>query len=130
MLKKTIEYTDYNGEKRSEDFYFNLSKAECVEMQFTEDGSLAERLNRIINEKNAAEIIKYFKKIVLDSYGVKSDDGKRFIKNDELKTAFSQTEAYTELFMELATDEVKASEFIKGILPADLEEQVKKIENN
>lgn len=123
MLKKTITYTDYNGVERKEDFYFNLTKAEVMEMQMTTEGGLAERIQKIVDAQNATEIIKVFKKLVLDAYGIKSDDGRRFIKNDVVRDEFAQTEAYSILFMELATDADKASEFVNGIVPADMNQQ-------
>ena len=117
MLKKTINYTDYNGADRSEDFYFNLNKAELTEMEMSHDGGLTGLIDKVVKEQNAKEIVRIFKDLVLKAYGVKSDDGKRFIKNDELRDAFAQTEAYSELFMELATDAEAAADFINGIVP-------------
>lgn len=117
MLKKTITYTDYNGSERTEDFYFNLSKAEVMEMEMSTTGGLTEMINKIVAEQNAPAIIKIFKDLVLKAHGEKSADGKRFIKSDELSTAFSQTEAYSILFMELATDANAASVFVNGIIP-------------
>lgn len=117
MLKKTLTYTDYNDTERTEDFYFNLSKAEVMEMNMTTTGGLTEKINRIIAAQDAPSIINIFKDLVLKSYGEKSPDGKRFIKNEELRTAFSQTEAYSNLFMELATDADAAAIFVNGILP-------------
>lgn len=124
MLKKTITYTDYNGNERTEDFYFNLSKAELMEMQMSTSGGLTEMVKRVIQAQDTPEILKIFKKIILKSYGVKSDDGKRFIKKEELTEEFEQTEAYSNLFMELLQDEKKAADFITGLLPADLAKQV------
>lgn len=120
MLKKTITYTDYNGTERTEDFYFNLTKAEVMEMELSTTGGLAERIQKIVATQDAPEIIKIFKKLVLDAYGEKSADGKRFIKSDELKEGFSQTEAYSILFMELATDADAAAKFVNGIVPNDI----------
>ena len=120
MLKKTITYTDYNGLERTEDFYFNLTKAEVMEMEMSTAGGLAETIQRIVAAQDAPAIIKIFKDLVLKAYGEKSLDGKRFIKNEEIKEAFSQTEAYSILFMELATDADAASKFVNGIVPADL----------
>ena len=124
MLKKTIKYTDYNGVERSEDFYFNLSKAEIAEMELGTTGGFAEMLQRIIDTQDMPQIVKMFKDLVLKSYGVKSADGKRFIKSDEISTAFTQTEAYSELFMELATDAEAAAAFVNGIIPADMAKEV------
>lgn len=125
MLKKTITYTDYNGVERKEDFYFNLTKAELMEMELMEAGGMAEMIKKIVDTKDVPSIIKVFKKLVLKAYGEKSADGKRFIKNDELTEAFSQTEAYSELFMELATDADAAAAFVNGIVPVDPEEAKK-----
>lgn len=122
MLKKTITYTDYNDVERTEDFYFNLTKAEIMEMELSTEGGLSEMINKIIATKDAPKIIALFKELVLKAYGEKSADGKRFIKNDELREGFSQTEAYSNLFMELATDADAAANFINGIVP--------KVENN
>lgn len=119
MLKKTITYTDYNGSERTEDFYFNLSKAEVMEMEMSTSGGLAGMIQRIVAAQDAPAIIKIFKDLILKAYGVKSPDGKRFIKSEELSTEFSQTEAYSILFMELSTDADAASEFVTGIVPVD-----------
>lgn len=119
MLKKTIAYTDYNGITRTEDKYFNLSTAEVMEMELSTAGGLAEMITRIVKEQDGAAIVKIFKDLILKAYGEKSPDGKRFIKSDELSTAFSQTEAYSVLFMELATDADKAAEFVNGIIPSN-----------
>lgn len=120
MIKKTITYEDYNGTQRTEDFYFNLNKAELMEMELSTDGGLAEMIQRIVASKQSPEIIRLFKMIILKSYGEKSPDGKRFIKNDAITEAFAQTEAYSMLFMELATDSDAAAKFINGIIPSDL----------
>lgn len=120
MLKETIKYEDYNGVEREEDFYFNLSKAELMEMELSTVGGLTETITKIVNEKNAPAIVKIFKDLVLKAYGQKSADGKRFIKSDELRAEFEQTEAYSILFMKLATDADAAAKFINGIVPADM----------
>lgn len=126
MLKKTIEYTDYNGTKRTEDFYFNLSKAEIAEMELEIPGGMTAMLQRITAAQDTPSLVKIFKDLILRSYGVKSDDGKRFIKSQQLKDEFSQTEAYSELFMELATNAEAASTFVNGILPNDVAKETKK----
>lgn len=123
MIKKTIAYTDYNGTERKEDFYFNLSKAEVMEMEMSTAGGLAEMINRIVAAQDQVAIIKIFKDLILKAYGVKSADGKRFIKNDEIRDEFVQTEAYSILFMELATDADAAAKFVNGIVPADMAQQ-------
>lgn len=124
MLKKKIKYTDYDGVEREETFLFNLSKAELMEMELGTAGGLATIIHKIINEKDQPSIMKMFKDLILKSYGEKSPDGKRFLKIDlnghPLYTNFSQTEAYSELFMELATNAEAAAAFVKGIMPADV----------
>lgn len=117
MIKKTITYTDYNGVERTENFYFNLSKAEVMEMELSADGGMTAAIQKIIDAKDIPSIIRVFKDLVLKSYGVKSDDGRRFIKSKEISEAFAQTEAYSQIFMELATDAEAASAFINGIIP-------------
>jgi len=126
MLKKRITYTDYNGTKREEDFYFNLSKAEIMEMEMSTSGGLTEMITRIIETQDAPSIIKVFKEIIMKAYGEKSPDGKRFIKSKELSESFAQTEAYSELFMELASDSDAASKFVNGIIPADMAREMEK----
>ena len=130
MLKKTIKYTDYNGSERTEDFYFNLTKAEVMEMEMSTDGGFAEMINRVIAAQDVPTIIKIFKDLILKAYGVKSPDGKRFIKTKELSEEFSQTEAYSDLYMELATNAEAATAFINGIVPADLNKQKAAPANN
>ena len=129
MYKKTINYTDFNGVDRKEDFYFNFMKAELVEMNMSTGGGLKSFIERITNTQDQIELIKLFKELVPKAYGIKSDDGKRFIKNQELRDAFEQTNAYNELFMMLATNEKEAVKFINGIMPADLVAEAQKEAN-
>ena len=117
MLKKTITYTDYNDVERTEDFYFNITKAEAMEMEFSVEGGLTAMIDKITAAKDFTSLVSLFKEFILMAYGEKSEDGRRFIKSDELSEAFSQTEAYSELYMELATNAEAASEFVKGVLP-------------
>ncbi len=125
MLKKTITYTDYNGVERTEDFYFNLNESEITEMQYGFEGGLAQMLMKIINAQDAPAIIRVMKEIVLKSYGEKSPDGKRFIKSKELSEAFSQTEAYNQLYMELATDDKKGADVVNAIIPKTTAQKVR-----
>lgn len=125
MLKKVITYTDYDGNERTETHYFNLSKAEMLDMELFTAGGYSNMLERVINEQNQVEIVKIFKELVLKAYGIKSDDGKRFMKSDEITRAFTETEAFTELYMELATDSEAAAAFATGIMPKDIQAQVK-----
>ena len=126
MLKKTIKFVDYNDVERTEDFYFNLSKAELSEMELETPGGFAAMLQRITAAQDTPSLVKIFKELILRAYGEKSDDGRRFIKSKELSEAFSQTEAYSELFMELATNAEAASAFINGIVPAEIAKQASK----
>lgn len=126
MLKRTITYTDYDGLERTEDFYFNLTRAEVAEMELSVDGGLIKMLNKIVEAKDGKRIIETLKDFILKAYGEKSPDGRRFIKNDEVRANFAQTEAYSKLFMELALDADAAAKFINAIVPkADVNVAVK-----
>lgn len=128
MLKKTIKYTDFNGDEHSEEFYFNLTKSEIMEMEMSTAGGMEQRLKRMMNTKDTVELAAIFKDIILRSYGEKSDDGKRFIKarnGVRLANEFVETAAYDELFMELL-DAEKCAEFINGIMPADVQAELQK----
>lgn len=127
MLKKTITYKDFNDVERTEDFYFNLTAAEVTEMEMSTVGGLAEMIQRIVSAQDIPSIIKIFKDLILRAYGVKSPDGKRFIKSDIISEEFSQTNAYSQLFMELASDAEKASEFVNAIVPAASSESNKPV---
>ena len=125
MLSKNIKYTDYNGVEREEAFLFNLSKAELMEMELGTTGGLADMIKNIVAAQDTPSIVKIFKELVLKAYGEKSPDGKRFIKVDEngqpLSRKFAETEAYSNLFMELATDADAAVKFVRGIIPGDID---------
>lgn len=123
MLKKTIKYVDYNDVERTEDFYFNLSKAEIAEMELSTTGGLSTLIKKVVETTDTPTLIKIFKDLILRAYGEKSPDGKRFIKSEELKTGFSQTEAYSVLFMELASNSDAAAEFINSIVPAEAKQE-------
>ena len=124
MIKKTIKYIDYDGNEREEEFRFNLSKAELTEMEFSLNGGLSTMLKRLVQEKNSSEMIKILKEIILKSYGERSDDGKYFRKSEELSKAFSETEAFTDIFMSIVSSPEAALEFVQGILPQDVREQI------
>lgn len=133
MIAKTVKYKDYNGVEREETFLFNLTEAEVTEMQLSINGGLGEMIKELITAKDSAQVIKIFKELLLKSYGEKTLDGKRFRKVDDrnipLSIAFSETEAYSKLFMELATDDAKAAEFVNGIMPASATEAAKNTNN-
>lgn len=127
MLKKTIQYVDFNNDLVTEDHFFHLSKADLVELEMSEKGGLAAMIEKIIASGDASAIISEFKKLLLKAYGQKSEDGKRFIKTQALRDEFQSSEAFSTLFMELVTDGVAASEFINGVVPQGLAEDMAKI---
>lgn len=125
MLKKTLTFEDYNGETRTEDFYFNLTKAELAEMELRVGGGMEAMINRMINERDSDKLTTMFKDIILSAYGEKSLDGRRFIKNQELRDSFVQTEAYSDLFISLISDQKEVESFIRGIMPKEVREVTK-----
>lgn len=129
MIKETRTYVDYDGVERTEDFYFALSKAELAEMELSTDGGFEKLIDKIVKSKDNKKIVETFKQILLKSYGEKSDDGRRFIKSAELSKEFSETPVYSDMFIELATDEDKASKFINGIMPKDIKQQLDEAES-
>ena len=124
MIKKTITYTDFNGNERTEDKYFNLTKAEITKMELSVKGGLAEMIKRIVDAQDTPAIIELFEDLIKRSYGVKTPDGRGFVKRTEDLEEFMATEAYSQLFMELATDADAAAKFVNGIIPADMANQM------
>lgn len=120
MLKKQITYTDYNGITRTETFHFNLNKAELVKMDLLTEGGMEERINKMIESKDHKEIVELLDSIIMKAYGEKSSDGKRLNKSDEISAAFAQTEAYSELFIELMSDADATAKFIAAIVPQEV----------
>ena len=116
MFKKTIKYTDYNGVNRTESFYFNLSPADLIDME-VESGGYKQMIQNIIDSQDIQSLMKAFKELIRRSYGVKSQDGKHFVKNDEVFEEFVSTPAYSNLIMEFLEDTDKAVEFVNGIMP-------------
>lgn len=127
MLKKTITYTDFNGDEVSEDFFFHLSKAELVELEFSQEGGLSEGLKKIIATEDGKEIMRVIKDFILKAYGKKSYDGRRFIKNQQLREEFESSEAYSVLFMELITDPEASITFMNGIVPQGMAEEAEQL---
>lgn len=119
MIRKTITFNDYNGNTRTEDFYFDLNEAEISELNLSIEGGLKQKVNKITQTQDRAQLIKLFKEIILMSYGEKTPDGRGFRKSQSLIDDFTSTRAYSKLFIELASDAEKASEFINGIIPTD-----------
>ena len=133
MLKKTLTYKDFEGNERTEDFYFNLTKAELMELELSREGGLQKQIDKIIAAQSVPQIVEIFKDLILKAYGEKSDDGRRFMKSPEITQAFKETQAYSDLFMELATNDESASAFINGIMPEDsklTDEEIKKAREN
>lgn len=130
MYKETIKYVDYNGDERSETFYFNLSKAEITEMELAIDGGLSESLRVIMEKRDIPRTVSTIKDIILRSYGIKSPDGKRFMKSDAIREEFLQTEAYSELFTKMLSDAKYAAAFMQAIIPADLAKAVEEYEKS
>jgi len=121
MLKKTITYTDWNGNEQTEDFYFNLTQTECAELEYSVNGQkpLTESIQEIVKAKDMGSIIRILKQIILTAYGEKSEDGRRFRKNDDIREGFEECAAFDKLYMSLATDPEAAAEFIGGIMPSE-----------
>lgn len=120
MYVKEIEYTDFNGVTRKEKFYFNLTKAEILDMELGKTGGLTEYIQKILEAQDTPAIMTLFKTLLLKSYGVKSDDGRRFVKNDQVREDFEQTQAFSDLYMLLALDDNEASKFVNSIVPEDM----------
>lgn len=120
MYVKEMEYTDFNGVTRKEKFYFNLTKAEILDLELGKAGGLTEYIKKIVEAQDTPTIMELFKSLLLKSYGVKSDDGRRFIKNDQVREEFAQTQAFSDLYMLLALNDEEASKFVNGIVPEDM----------
>lgn len=127
MIKKTVTYKDLNGKERTETFYFHYFESEIMDMEMSEEGGLAERIQRIIDAKDQASLLKVIKKFVVDAYGIKSDDGRRFIKSQEVKDAFVECPAYSKIYMELLTNDELAAEFVNKVVPEDMAAQLAEI---
>lgn len=125
MLKKTVTYEDFNGESNTEELYFNLTKTELTNLQLSKEGGFDTYIQRIVDAKDTPELAKAFREIILMSYGVKSHDGKRFVKIDpyghKLADEFSQSAAFDALYMELITDDKAAAAFINGVVPQNID---------
>ena len=124
MTSKTVTYKDWNGMDRTETFYFHFSQAELMEMEISQEGGFSERVKKIAAANNLPDMLKIWKNFVLDAYGIKSEDGRRFMKNEEIRQSFVECPAYSIIFMELATNTEAASNFINTVVPADMAAQV------
>jgi hypothetical protein len=126
MIKKTVTFTDFDGNKRTEDFYFHLTEQELTEWELSVDGGLSGVLTRIVNSQDTKTLIGIFKDLLMKSYGVKTPDGRGFVKNEEVLNNFTCTQAFSDIYMELATDDKAAAEFVNGVMPAGLAEKANK----
>jgi hypothetical protein len=117
MYRDHRTYIDFNGVERTEDFYFNLSKAEIADMELSTTGGIKDMVNKILEAKDQAKLVSLFKDLIRMAYGVKSEDGRNFIKNDKVREDYFSTNAYSDLYMELATNDQFASQFFEAILP-------------
>lgn len=124
MLKHPITYENFDGEEQTDFFYFNLNKAELLEMEFENKVGMAQMLQNIVDSRDNGELIRIFKDLILRAYGVRSEDGKRFIKNDQVREEFTQTSAFPELFMSLASNPDEAATFLTALLPKDIREGI------
>lgn len=129
MLKRTIEYENYDGVTVKEDFYFNLSRSEITMMEMEEDGGLSAKLKAIVDKKDGKLIMKTFRDILLRSYGEKTPDGRRFMKSEEISKAFSETPAYDAIFVELVTNPEKALDFINQVMPNEAIQKLNETDN-
>jgi hypothetical protein len=128
MVEEKIKYTDYNGNELTETFYFNISKAEMMRMQMGHTGGYDEYLKRIISSKDSVATYKAFEDLIKLSYGVKSEDGKYFMKRPEDLERFMQSEAYSELIFSFFNDTNRVLNFVKGIMPKEIRDKVKEDE--
>ena len=116
MHKEVITYNDLNGVQRTEDFYFDLSKPEIVKMQASAKGGYDVQLKSIAASLDGAKIMDFFENFVSKAYGVKSEDGRRFMKSDEISRSFMETPAYEVLFEKLVTDDKYAADFVNAVM--------------
>ena len=124
MIKQDITYTNFEGEQETETLYFHLNKVELMEMQVSEKRGLAQYITDIQKAENNKEIFRLFKEIVLRAYGERSEDGKKFIKNERLREEFEGSLAYEELMVKLVTETDFAVKFVNGIMPAGMADQI------
>ena len=126
MLKRNITYEDFNGEKVTDTFYFNLTRTEILDVELGYEGGMEEFIKKVVAAEDIKTLIAEFKKLILLSYGERTEDGKRFIKSDKIREEFSQTAAFDSLFMELATNDGSAADFVIGIIPRDMAQEIPK----
>lgn len=126
MITKTITFEDFNGKELTEEFCFHLSEAAIIEMELSKKGGLTEFIKKIVAEEDGEKLVELFKNLLKKTVGKKSEDGRKFIQNEEITNDFIQTNAYSKLFVELATNAGQAAAFVNGIVPASMQEELKK----
>lgn len=126
MFKKTVTYRDFNDVERTEEYFFHLSTTEVLKLEKNKDGSLSEQLEKIQRDEDEAAMLDMITKLVLLAYGEKSEDGRRFVKSDKLVEEFTETEAYSQIFLDIMTNENELIDFITGILPKEMSQEVQK----
>ena len=119
MIKLTYTFKDYNDNERTEDYYFDLRQDELVKLEYSTKGGLSEKIKKLINAQDIPEIIKVFDEVIIASYGVKSADGREFVKDPEVTRAFMQTKGYEKLFMDFVTKEGFAANFFNNLIPTE-----------
>lgn len=124
MIKLTRTYEDYNGVEKTEDFYFHLSEAELLDMEMETEGGFIDTIKKISNAKDMPQLIKLFKKLLLKSYGEKTPDG-GFLKNEEILTRFTSKKVYSDIYVELATNDDLAAEFVNKVVPSNISAKAK-----
>jgi len=124
MYKTTVEYEDFNGEKKKRTLYFNLSQSELTELKYESNGALEDKIVEIVATKNRSEMMLLFTKLLKMAYGEKSEDGEYFIKNEEVYNRFKYSNAYDAFLEKLVESDSELENFIKYVLPKKLSNKV------
>ena len=127
MITMTIKFTDFDGIERQEDFQFNLTEQEIAKMNLEKKGGLKKYLENIIAAKDLPELTNLFESLIQRSYGIKSPDGRKFVKSKEILDDFMSTQAYSDLYMRLITNTNEATKFINGIVPESMAKEIAKV---
>ena len=125
MIKKTVKYVDFNGVDKSEDLYFNLTKTELNNLNFKHHGTYSDQLKAIVDNKDVKLVTELFAEIIQRGYGIKSEDGRNFRKSPEILYDFTTSAVYDALMTELLENADEAANLFVGMLPSDLQGQVK-----
>lgn len=120
MLKRLIKYEDFDGNKCEDEFYFHYKKTELTQLNFSKDGGIGTFLQKIVSERNGKELYKFYEDFILGAIGERRNEGKNFVKTEEIRENFKTSNAYEVLFDEMANDPTKFAEFFNGVIPADM----------